>query len=158
MHLLDLPRIIWKNFTDILDWWQYQPAYKWNTHAYSRVCLWVNHLKSHYKLTVKPKLTSQTGFVFLVKWYSNMHSSHFILSELLIHFWRHAWCTFLRLPEHKQGETVGESIWISQVSHWHIRQASMDVVDRLESHLSVAGGFGESAWRVSCKIVAKIVW
>ena len=42
----------------------------------------------------RPLLT----FLFLVKWYSNIYSSHFILSELLIHFCRHAWCMFLRLP------------------------------------------------------------
>ena len=47
--------------------------------------------------------------------------------------------------------TIGESLWISQLSHWHIRQTSIDAADRDESHLSVITGFGESAWRVSYK-------
>ena len=94
--------------------------------------------------------TSRNGFVFFVILYSNMQSSQDSLSELLIHFWRHAWCTNLRLPEHRHGATRGDSFWISQLSHWQIRHTS--TFDKEESHLSADKGVGELGCNVSWNV------
>lgn len=58
------------------------------------------------------------------------HSSHFFISELLIHFWRQLWWTNISVPEHRHGLI---NVWslLSVRSQWHILQNSPadDTVD-----------------------------
>lgn len=97
--------------------------------------------------------TFLNGLTLEVILYSYLQSSQHSLSELLIHFCRHSWCTNFMLPSQRQGAMRGESSSISHTSHWQIRQQSWpeDSMDRLVSHRSDSLGVGEFTWRVSYK-------
>lgn len=100
-----------------------------------------------------PMCTFLNGLTLEVILYSYLQSSQHSLSELLIHFCRHSWCTNFMLPSQRQGAMRGESSSISHTSHWQIRQQSWpeDSMDRLVSHRSDSLGVGEFTWRVSYK-------
>lgn len=77
---------------------------------------------SHEKIIfIISQPTFLNGFIVDCIWNSYLQSSHLLVSELLIHFCRQAWCTQARDPEHKQGEINGISVSASQ---WHILQIS----------------------------------
>lgn len=102
--------------------------------------------------------TFLNGLTLEVILYSYLQSSQHSLSELLIHFCRHSWCTNFMLPSQRQGAMRGESSSISHTSHWQIRQQSWpeDSMDRLVSHRSDSLGVGEFTWRVSYKAHTQI--
>lgn len=102
--------------------------------------------------------TFLNGLTLDVILYSYLQSSQHSLSELLIHFCRHSWCTNFMLPSQRQGAMRGESSSISHTSHWQIRQQSWpeDSMDRLVSHRSDSLGVGEFTWRVSYKAHTQI--
>lgn len=109
----------------------------------------------------EPKYHMRTflnGLTLDVILYSYLQSSQHSLSELLIHFCRHSWCTNFMLPSQRQGAMRGESSSISHTSHWQIRQQSWpeDSMDRLVSHRSDSLGVGEFTWRVSYKAHTQI--
>lgn len=102
--------------------------------------------------------TFLNGLTLEVILYSYLQSSQHSLSELLIHFCRHSWCTNFMLPSQRQGAMRGESSSISHTSHWQILQQSWpeDSMDRLVSHRSDSLGVGEFTWRVSYKAHTQI--
>lgn len=102
--------------------------------------------------------TFLNGLTLDVILYSYLQSSQHSLSELLIHFCRHSWCTNFMLPSQRQGAMRGESSSISHTSHWQILQQSWpeDSMDRLVSHRSDSLGVGEFTWRVSYKAHTQI--
>lgn len=71
-----------------------------------------------------PTLRRGLSFVSMTK--SNLQSSQQRVSEDLIHWLRHDWCTKLRLPVHRQGIISGHSLSPSQwqILHTHTKQTS----------------------------------
>ena len=65
--------------------------------------------------------TFPIGFSFVCITNVNLHSSQCWVLELLIHCCIHVWCTYCKLPKHKQGVMRGKS---SSPSQWQIRQIS----------------------------------
>ena len=65
---------------------------------------------------------------------SYLHSSHDLVSALLIHCCKHAWCTYLRLPEQTHGEMSGAP---GSASQWQMRHASrLELSEASESRRS----------------------
>lgn len=82
------------------------------------------------------------GFILDSMINSYLQSSHFFVSELLIHLCRQLWCTYCKEPAHKQGEIKG---WSGSASQWHILQISMDDANDVVDKLFLAMGFGFSS-------------
>ena len=58
-------------------------------------------------------------FDCIVKGY--LHSSHLLMSELLIHLCKQSWCTYLSEPQQQQGAIRG---WFVSIPQWQILQKS----------------------------------
>lgn len=96
---------------------------------------------SHGKHLEKILLTFVIGFILDSMINSYLHSSHFFVSELLIHLCRQLWWTYCKEPEHKQGEIRG---WSGSASQWHILQISMDDATEVIDTLFLASDLGLS--------------
>ena len=86
-------------------------------------------------------LTFVMGFILDSMRNSYLHSSHFLVSELLIHLCRQLWCTYCKEPAHRQGEIRGRS---GSASQWHILQISIDDVTEVIDMLFLGGVLGLS--------------
>lgn len=87
------------------------------------------------------QLTLVMGFIFDSMRNSYLQSSHFLVSELLIHLWRQLWWTYCKDPAHKHGEIRG---WSGSASQWHILQISADETTEVIEMLFFGGAFGLS--------------
>ena len=96
---------------------------------------------SHGKPLETFLLTFVIGFTLDSMINSYLHSSHFFVSELLIHLCRQLWWTYCKEPAHKQGEIRGRS---GSASQWHILQISMDDATEVTDTLFLASGLGLS--------------
>lgn len=81
------------------------------------------------------------GFIFDSMRNSYLQSSHFLVSELLIHLCRQLWWTYCKDPAHKHGEIRG---WSGSASQWHILQISTDEATEVIEMLFLGGAFGLS--------------
>ena len=100
----------------------------------------VNHLQIPVSLNWL-WLTFLIGFILDSMINSYLHSSHFLVSELLIHLWRQLWCTYCKEPEHTHGEMRG---WSGSASQWHILHISIEDAMEVTDRLFLAVGFGLS--------------
>lgn len=111
--------------------------------SYFQQCMYSVLFKTKHKNKKwKCILTFVMGFILDSMINSYLQSSHFFVSELLIHLCRQLWCTYCKEPAHKQGEIKG---WSGSASQWHILQISMDDTTDVVDKLFLAMGFGFSS-------------